>query len=126
MSLFKRPTWASTETSTEADTEKSIFSHSHAYKDIVADEKRRREAREEKVRAKQERKERRVSAKREKEESEDRKPSSSPKRRRITLEESEDLLGSVGLPTFYQPINGALLIGKIVLRLAVGSSRAQG
>ncbi|KAK3677621.1 hypothetical protein LTR78_002471 [Recurvomyces mirabilis] len=100
MSLFKRPAWASTEPSTEADSGKSIFSHSHAYKDIVVDEKRRREAREEKIRAKQERKERKISAKREKEESADRKPSLSPKRRRITLEESEDLLGSVGLPAF--------------------------
>ncbi|KAK5107829.1 hypothetical protein LTR62_000643 [Meristemomyces frigidus] len=106
MSLFKRPAWASTLLSDEPETEEGIFSHRDSYKDIVADEQRRRQEREQRAREKHERKEREISLKREKDAGEDRKGSGSPKRRRITFEEGEDLLGSFGLPRFQETVRG--------------------
>ncbi|KAK5133636.1 hypothetical protein LTR08_007490 [Meristemomyces frigidus] len=97
MSLFNRPAWATTDASDDDDPNENLFSHSnHSYTEIVADEQRRKRERAEKQRLKQERREHRSSAKRIKNEGE-RVGSGSPKRRRITLEEGEDLLGSVGL-----------------------------
>ncbi|TKA80376.1 hypothetical protein B0A55_01900 [Friedmanniomyces simplex] len=102
MSLFNRPAWATTQDAGAEASSENIFSHSkQSYAEIMAEERRAKKAREQKLRMKQERKERRSSAKREAEvEVEDSKAKgrASPKRRRITLEEGDDLLGSVGLP----------------------------
>ncbi|EMC91342.1 hypothetical protein BAUCODRAFT_143748 [Baudoinia panamericana UAMH 10762] len=96
MSLFDRPAWASTQSADDNDT--SIFNHSsHSYAAIVADEQRRKRQRVEKHRAKQERKERKSSCKYDAEEVEPITKSEGMKRRRITLEEGEDLLDSVGM-----------------------------
>lgn len=103
MSLFKRPAWAQVQP--KEDTEQSLFNHaSQSHEAIVAEQHRKKQERAEKQRAKQERKERRSSSKRRIEESEDededessrKKPKTAPNRR-ITLQEGEDLLSSVGL-----------------------------
>jgi hypothetical protein len=96
MSLFRRA--ALIDNNDEADTEKSLFSHSHSYAKLVAEEQRRkRRENSQKQRVEQVKKERKVSKKRDSEGDDTGKTSSSPKRRRITLEEGQDLLGSVGL-----------------------------
>ena len=96
MSLFNRPAWATTDVSDDDEPDENLFSHSNQYNEIVADEQRKKRERAEKQRLKQERRERRSSAKRIKDEREPVR-NESPKRRRITLEEGEELLGSVGL-----------------------------
>lgn len=96
MSLFKRPVWAKQQVSDDNDEDRpeaNIFSHSHSYQDIVAEQEKRKREKAEKKKAKAER---RISGKREIKNEADR--DSSPKRRRITQEESEKLLRSVGLP----------------------------
>lgn len=93
MSLFKRPAWATTLSSAADDKDEDLFRHSErSYRDIVAEQERRKKERLEKKRAKEER---RSSGKREGEE----EPASlaTVKRRRITLEDGEKLLGSIGM-----------------------------
>ncbi|KAK3071855.1 hypothetical protein LTR53_007878 [Teratosphaeriaceae sp. CCFEE 6253] len=98
MSLFNRPAWATTQASEDDESSRNIFSHSsHSYAEIVAEEQRTKRAREQKEREKKQRKERRISARREAEAEEKRQQSASPKRRRITLEEGDGLLSSIGL-----------------------------
>ena len=95
MSLFNRPVWAKSQTSNldEDASETSLFSHSaRSYSDIVAEKERKRRARLEKSKA---REKRRGSGKREIKEERD--GAGSPKKRRITLEDGEALLNSVGL-----------------------------
>lgn len=104
MSLFKRPAWAAKQLSDDNDegrTETNIFSHSHAYQDIVAEQERHKREKAEKKKAKSER---RTSGKREVED----EPigDSTPKRRRITTEEKEKLLNSVGLPARLEDSDG--------------------
>ncbi|KAK4542106.1 hypothetical protein LTR36_007137 [Oleoguttula mirabilis] len=98
MSMFSRPAWAKTqESDDDQQPDEDLFSHSkRSYTEIVAEEQRKKKERAEKQKQKQERKERRSSGKRMKDE-DGKGRGGSPKRRRITLEESEDLLGSVGL-----------------------------
>lgn len=95
MSLFKKPAWAQERLSDDDDEETSktnLFSHSNSYGDIVAEQERRKREKAERKRAKAER---RTSGKREvKDEPTDQ---NTPKRRRITSEESEKLLKSVGI-----------------------------
>lgn len=96
MSLFNRPAWAKQQLSSDKDKdqpEANIFSHSHSYQDIVAEQEKRKKEKAEKKKAKAER---RSSGKREVKE----EPTGeiTPKRRRITGEESEKLLKRVGLP----------------------------
>ena len=93
MSLFNRPAWAkSNKTEDNEDEEKNIFSHSGSFRDIVAEQERRKKEKSERKKVKQER---RSSGKhkREKDEEED----AVAKKRRITLEDGEKLLRSVGL-----------------------------
>ena len=118
MSLFDQPAWAKTPADDEDDPTTDIFSHgSRSYAEIVAEESRKKKVRDEKLKSKKdekerkasakreieveetrsERKERRTSSKRESSVGQSRKGSSSPKKRRITLEEGDDLLGSIGL-----------------------------
>lgn len=97
MSLFNRPDWARTQTAADDETEDSIFSHSNrTYAEIVADDQRKKKERAEKRRLKQEKKERTSADKREVKDENSKKHGSSPKRRRITFEEGEDLLGRFG------------------------------
>ncbi|KAK1823118.1 hypothetical protein LTR12_002421 [Friedmanniomyces endolithicus] len=100
MSLFNRPAWAITQDAGDEASSENIFSHSkRSFAESMAEERRTRKAREQKLQREQERKERRSSAKQEAEVQDIKvkgKPSPS-KRRRITLEEGEDLLGSIGL-----------------------------
>ena len=103
MSLFKKPAWAKTETSGE-ETPEELFSHSGSYAARAAEERRQRRAREEGERRREEKRRIRQDAKtmgkeeRGVEGAEGKRMASSPKRRRITLEEGADLLSSVGLP----------------------------
>ena len=93
MSLFNRPTWAKSQTSELNESESNIFSHSdRSYREIVAETERKRKDREERKKVKEER---RTSEKHKlkDEPSED----GLTKRRRITLEDGEALLNSVGL-----------------------------
>ncbi|KAK5109903.1 hypothetical protein LTR85_002033 [Meristemomyces frigidus] len=97
MSLFNRPAWAKTQDSEDDEPDEDLFSHSkRSFTEIVAEEQRKKKERVAKLKSKQERKERRSSGKRIKDE-DGKAGSGSPKRRRIALEEGEDLLGSVGL-----------------------------
>jgi hypothetical protein len=92
MSLFSRPAWAQSQT-TAKDTDDNIFSHSNrAYRDIVADKERKRK---DKLERKKVKEERRSSGKREIKD----EPGATEKlkRRRITLEDGEAILSSVGL-----------------------------
>jgi hypothetical protein len=92
-SLFNRPTWAKPHnTNEDEDADVDIFSHSGSFHDIVADQERRKK---EKVERKKIKAERRSSGKhaREKDEEKD----GLLKKRRITLEDGEALLNSVGL-----------------------------
>lgn len=95
MSLFNRPAWAKQQLSDDEDegTQSNIFSHSHSYQDIVAEQEKRKK---EKADRKKSKAERSTSDKREIKE--ELNLESTPKRRRITNEESEKLLKSVGLP----------------------------
>jgi hypothetical protein len=93
MSLFNRPAWAKSHKAEDnEDEEVNIFSHSGSFRDIVAEQERRKREKLERKKVKQER---RSSGKhtREKEEEED----PVAKKRRITLEDGEKLLSSVGL-----------------------------
>lgn len=95
MSLFKRPAWAQTQASDQKESDQNIFSHSsHSYNEIVAEEQRKKKQRAEKQKLKQEC---RSSGKRDIKDEQEKRGGGSPKRRRITFEEGEDLLGSVGL-----------------------------
>ncbi|KAK0918115.1 hypothetical protein LTR91_012699 [Friedmanniomyces endolithicus] len=100
MSLFNRPAWAITQDAGDEASSENIFSHSkRSFAESMAEERRTRKAREQKLQREQERRERRSSAKQEVEVQDVKakgKPSPS-KRRRITLEEGDDLLGSIGL-----------------------------
>jgi hypothetical protein len=95
MSLFNRPAWAKSH-STEAKAEDdNIFSHStRSYRDIVAEQERKKKEKLERKKAKEER---RSSGKREIKE----EPSANgnSKRRRITIEDGEALLKCAGLPS---------------------------
>ena len=96
MSLFNRPAWAKQQLSDDDEEDRpetNIFSHSHSYNDIVAEQEKRKKEKEERKKAKAER---RTSGKREVKDEPNRE--TSPKRRRITSDESEKLLKSVGLP----------------------------
>ncbi|KAK5693734.1 hypothetical protein LTR97_010304 [Elasticomyces elasticus] len=100
MSLFNRPAWATARDVKDEGLSEDIFSHSKksSYAKMVAEEQRRKKENEQKLRAKQERKERRTSAKREADLEDVKAGKATPeKRRRITLEEGDDLLGSVGM-----------------------------
>lgn len=125
MSLFKRPAWAQTQDSEDEEDDINLFSHSsRSYAEIVAEEQRAKKERAEKERLKQEKKNvTRIVARKKKTEKgdqEDGKRESlekratdedvkrgSAKRRRITLEEGEDLLGSVGLSPMVMRNSGA-------------------
>ncbi|KAK0258490.1 hypothetical protein B0A54_06044 [Friedmanniomyces endolithicus] len=100
MSLFNRPAWAITRDAEDEASSENIFSHTkRSFAESMAEERRTKKAREQKLQREQERKERRSSAKQDAEVQDIKvkgKPSPS-KRRRITLEEGEDLLGSIGL-----------------------------
>lgn len=93
MSLFKRPAWAKSPSTIADDADEDLFRHSErSYRDIVAEQERNKKDRIEKKKAKEER---RSSGKREIEE--EGKVEGSPKRRRITPEDGEKLLGSIGM-----------------------------
>ena len=98
MSLFNRPAWAKQQLSDDDnDNDKShtnIFSHSHAYNDIVADRERRKREQAERKKVKAER---RNSKKKEVKEEPNRDREHTPKRRRITTEDGDKLLKSIGL-----------------------------
>lgn len=93
MSLFNRPTWAKSQTTEVGESETDIFRHSdRSYREIVAEKERKRKDKVERKKAKEER---RSSGKHklDNEASEE----GLIKRRRITLEDGEALLNSVGL-----------------------------
>ncbi|KAK5173683.1 uncharacterized protein LTR77_002364 [Saxophila tyrrhenica] len=99
MSLFKRPAWAKqapTAASDEPDdSETNIFSHSsRSYREIVAEQERKKR---EKLERKKVKEERRNSGKREVEDEFPREDGGCLKKRRITQEDGENLLGSIGL-----------------------------
>ncbi len=88
MSLFNRPAWAKSQTATEGadELDTNIFSHTQrAYRDIVAEQERRKQAKLERKKVKEER---RSSGKREKVADYDR--DASPKRRRISQPEDDE------------------------------------
>lgn len=92
-SLFNRPTWAKPHNTNEDEDENvNIFSHSGSFQDIVADQERRKK---EKLERKKNKSERRSSGKHKREQEED--DEGLLKKRRITLEDGEALLNSVGL-----------------------------
>nr|POF03132.1 hypothetical protein CFP56_75497 [Quercus suber] len=93
MALFNRPAWAKTHNSEDAaEAEDNFFKHSsQTYQEIVAEEQRKRKERAAKQKVQLERKASKDAQKVNEERAR------SPKRRRITLEEGEDLLNSVGL-----------------------------
>ena len=103
MSLFNRPTWAKSQTSELDESETNLFSHSdRSYQDIVAEQERKKREKLERQKAKEER---RGSGKHKiKDEfAED----GTVKRRRITAEDGEALLSSVGLwSTLDSGVNG--------------------
>ena len=91
-SLFNRPAWAKTHnTNEDEDANVNIFSHSNSFQDIVEDQERRKR---EKLERKKIKTERRSSGKHKREKGEE---DSVLKKRRITLEDGEALLNSVGL-----------------------------
>lgn len=107
MSLFNRPAWASAQSTVADETAEDLFSHStRSYRDIIADDQRRKREAIERQKGKQERKQRRISAKREVKEERELEQAGSSKRRRITVEESEDLADEVGLAKVSSGING--------------------
>lgn len=93
MSLFNRPTWAKSQTAELDESESNIFRHSdRSYREIVAEQERKKREKAERKKAKEER---RSSGKHKlKDEPSD---DGLTKRRRITLEDGEALLDSVGL-----------------------------
>ena len=92
MSLFNRPAWAKSHQAEEDEGEEvNIFSHSGSFRDIVAEQERRKKEVAERRKVK---KERRSSEKHKREEDEE---DAVAKKRRITLEDGEKLLRSVGL-----------------------------
>jgi hypothetical protein len=92
-SLFNRPTWAKPHnTNEDEDADVNIFSHSGSFQEIVADQERRKK---EKLERKTTKAERRGSGKRVREKDEEK--DGLLKKRRITLEDGEALLNSVGL-----------------------------
>ena len=96
MSLFNRPAWARSQTTELGESDSNLFSHSdRSYRDIVAEQERKRKEKAERQKAKEER--RRSSGKHgiKDEPGED----GVAKRRRITLEDGEALLNSVRLPS---------------------------
>lgn len=101
MSLFNRPAWAkSRSTASTDDTEGNIFSHSdRSYRDIVAEQERKKQAKIEKKKAKEER---RTSAKRESDTRHDEDAAS--KRRRISVED-DDLEAESMFPPLVQHIS---------------------
>ncbi len=98
MSLFNRPAWAKTQSNDndEPDSASNIFSHAdRSFRDIVAEQARKKKEKAERKKVKEER---RSSGKREHDEVKpERDLHGSPKRRRITLQDGEKLLKSVGL-----------------------------
>lgn len=99
MSLFKRPSWATTQVSV-VEGDDSLFSHSsRSYSEIIAEDQRKKRERAEKERLKREKKDRKVAEKGIKDEH----IHGAPKRRRITAEEGEGLLGLVGLSSAATP-----------------------
>ncbi|WPH03659.1 Hypothetical protein R9X50_00654200 [Acrodontium crateriforme] len=94
MSLFKRPAWAKAASSGETKSEDNIFSHSHSYQDIVDEDQRRKKEKAEKARSKDKQ---RSSDKQDVKANVDDGEGSAQKRRRITLEEGNDLLSEMGL-----------------------------
>ncbi|KAK3710286.1 hypothetical protein LTR37_010352 [Vermiconidia calcicola] len=91
MSLFNRPAWAKSQTSEVDESEENIFSHSNrSYRDIVAEQERKKKVKLERKKAKEER---RSSGKRVKDEPSD----GSNKRRRISAKDGEELLSLAGM-----------------------------
>lgn len=93
MSLFNRPAWSQAQAASVNESEANIFSHSsRSYQSIIADSERRKKEKQERRTAKEER---RISDKQRARNEQDAEGSN--KKRRITLEDGEALLSSVGL-----------------------------
>ena len=99
---FKRPDWAKSQTSELDESESNIFSHSErSYREILADQERKKREKAQKAERKKVKEERRTSEKHKIQDESD--GGSNTKRRRITLEDGEALLSSVGLSAKVAP-----------------------